>query len=216
LDPVALDVLRQRMAARLGSDVPFFLAGSAAVVTGRGEHVDPLPPLRGPAPGLLLVTPAASVATAEVFAVFDADPSARPHDARSTRASSEHLAAEWRAGLRSDALVSRAGVLASANDLAEAADVVLPGLRPLRRALVRVLHRPVGLSGSGPTLWVLYASKTEAMLAAADVRAGLDDGTIVAPGAGRPSIVATTILGPGPAPVADPGHAGETGQEGTA
>lgn len=193
LDAAQLEDLRRGVAVRLGSDVPFFLAAAAAVISGRGEVVDPLPPLRGPAPGVLLVTPGAGLATAAVFAAFDTDLAAGPRDQRSTRASSEHLAVEWRAGLRCDDLVARAGVLASANDLAQAADAILPGLRPLRRALGRVLHRPVGLSGSGPTLWVLYASVTEAASAANAVRAGLDDGPIVAPDVGRPSIAATTI-----------------------
>ena len=38
----------------------------------------------------------------------------------------------------------------------------LPGLVPFRRALSRVLGRPIGLSGSGPTLWALYPSEDEA------------------------------------------------------
>jgi 4-diphosphocytidyl-2-C-methyl-D-erythritol kinase len=208
LGPDELAGLRRRTAARLGSDVPFFLAGGAAVVTGRGEQVEALPPLRGGAPGVVLVTPAATLATAAAFAAFDTDPAAAPRDPRSTRASSEHLAGEWRAGLAADALLTRAGVLASANDLAEAADVILPGLRGLRRALVRRLRRPVGLSGSGPTLWVLYASATDATEAAAEVRAGLEDGSIVAPGSGGPSIVATTIEAASSRPIPDPGQEG--------
>jgi 4-diphosphocytidyl-2-C-methyl-D-erythritol kinase len=193
LDPPALADLRRRAAARLGSDVPFFLAAGPALVSGRGEHVDPLPPLRGSSPGLLLITPDAPLSTPAVFAALDTDPAASRTDPGSTRASSEHLASEWRAGLRTDALVTRAGVLASANDLAGAADIVLPGLRNLRRALVRVLRRPVGLSGSGPSLWVLYASASEAEAAAEELRGAVVDGSIVAPGSGEPSIVATTI-----------------------
>jgi len=210
LDAPSLDELRRHAATRVGSDVPFFLAGGAALVTGRGENVEALPPLRGRRPGLLLITPDAPLPTPAVFAAFDAAPAAQPRDPRSTRASSEHLAAEWRAGLSGDALVTRAGVLASANDLAEAADVVLPGLRALRRGLLRTTRKPVGLSGSGPTLWVLYASPSEAEAAVEVVRAAIDDGTIVAPGAGPPIVVATTIHLASTAPTA------EAPQEGSA
>lgn len=193
LDPAHRAAIRSDLAARLGSDVPFFLTASAAAISGRGEVVDVLPALRGTAPGVLLVTPDVAVATAAVFSTLDRDPLALPANSGSTRAASEHLAGEWRAGLRADALLVRAGVLASANDLAAAADIVVPGLRALRRSLVRCLGRPVGLSGSGPTLWVLYASKAEAAAAAEAVSAGVADGSIVAPRVDRLSIIATTI-----------------------
>ncbi len=193
LDPAAWSELRARIAGELGSDVPLFLADSPVILTGRGEHIEPLPGLGGRPPGVLLVTPTVAASTPTVFKAADEDPAARPAGSRSTRAASEHLATEWRAGMTSSALVLRAGVLASANDLAAAADVVVPGLRSLRRALVRALGRPVGLSGSGPSLWVLYASGTEAAAAADRVTAGLGDGSIVAPGDERPSVIATTI-----------------------
>ncbi len=196
-----LATLRGRVAIGLGSDVPFFLAGGAAVLSGRGDIVDPLPALRGGRPGVLLVTPDLGASTPLVFSTLDEDPSAAPSDPGSTRAASNHLAGEWRAGLQTHALLVRSGVLASANDLAGAADIVVPGLRTLRRGLVRCLGRPVGLSGSGPTLWVLYASESEAAAAAEAVRNGVGDGTIVAPGAGRPSIVATAIVAAGEARV---------------
>ena len=190
--------LRAAVAARVGSDVPFFLAAGPALVEGRGERVTPLAPIRGTAPGILLVTPAIAASTPAVFAAFDAGGLASPPDPRSTRLTSEHLATELRAGLDAASLVARAGVLASANDLAAAAASVVDGLTGLRRGLTRRLGRAVGVSGSGPTLWVLYPSAAAADAAAADVRRGIDDGSLVAPGQAPPSIIATTIAAPAP------------------
>jgi 4-diphosphocytidyl-2C-methyl-D-erythritol kinase len=109
--------------------------------------------------------------------------------------SSTHLAEELRAGLTADNLVARAGVLASANDLLPATALVVPALVPFKRALSRLLGRPIGLSGSGPTLWALYPSETEAAAAAAVVRSALGDGGLAAPGAAQPFVCATTIVG---------------------
>ena len=186
-------VLRTAVAARVGSDVPFFLAGGPALVEGRGEHVTPLAPIGGAPPGVLLVCPAVPASTPAVFAAFDAGGTAAPADPRSTRMTSEHLASELRGGLSGASLVARAGVLASANDLSAAAASVVEGLTSLRRGLVRRLAQPVGLSGSGPSLWVLYPSAAAAEAAADQVREGIADGSIVAPGDAPPSIIATNI-----------------------
>ena len=43
--PEVSDAELARMAARLGSDVPFFIRGGTALATGRGERLAPLPPL---------------------------------------------------------------------------------------------------------------------------------------------------------------------------
>jgi 4-diphosphocytidyl-2-C-methyl-D-erythritol kinase len=58
------------MAGKLGSDVPFFLTGGAAWVSGRGEHIRPLPI----PPGLrvVLVNPGFSSGTAGAFRLLDA------------------------------------------------------------------------------------------------------------------------------------------------
>ena len=97
----------------------------------------------------------------------------------SVRMSSVHLAEELRSGLSAADLVARAGVLTVANDLLPATAAVLPGIVAFRRALNRRLGRPLGLSGSGPTLWALYASESDAAAAADLVRASLRDGTLV-------------------------------------
>jgi 4-diphosphocytidyl-2-C-methyl-D-erythritol kinase len=199
----ALDALgsdeRHALAASVGSDVPFFLAGGAALVEGRGERVTPLHGLRltggERAPGILLVTPAVSVHTAAVFAAWAAGAMGEP---AVVRRSSEHFASEFGAGLSAKQLLERAGVLASANDLLPAAAAVVDGLVSFRRALTRLLARPIGLSGSGPTLWALYPSVDDADLAAASVRAAIGTGFVSAPGDDAPFVAATTIL-PSPA-----------------
>jgi 4-diphosphocytidyl-2-C-methyl-D-erythritol kinase len=60
------------LGAALGSDVPFFLAGvSLALGWGRGERLLALPPL--PSRPLLVVPPAAAIATAQAYAWIDQD-----------------------------------------------------------------------------------------------------------------------------------------------
>ena len=181
---------RAQVAASIGSDVPFFLVGRPALVEGRGERVTPLTGIHGH-PGVLLVTPSIAVRTPDVFAMFDAmHPTGGDGSVRMT---SEHLAQELGNGLSATDLLARAGVLASANDLLSAAIAIAPALVPLRRGLTRVLGRPIGLSGSGPTLWTLYPSLGDAQAAGVTVAAAVEDGTIPSSGDGPPSIIASTI-----------------------
>lgn len=188
LDPAT----RLAVALELGSDVPFFLAGGPALVEGRGERVTPLAPLRGEPPGVLLVTPAVAVRTPEVFAAWAAG--VRPAGAGAARASSEHLAAELRAGLAALDLLRRASVLAAANDLLPATLALVPGLVAFRRALARLLGRPIGQSGSGPSCFVLYPSLAAAAAAGDLVREALRDERLPRLGSDDPAVEPTTIL----------------------
>jgi 4-diphosphocytidyl-2-C-methyl-D-erythritol kinase len=62
------------LAAEIGSDVPFFVYGGAAVCRGRGEKVERLPPV---APlDVVVVKPPVELSTAEVYIAYDALPAA--------------------------------------------------------------------------------------------------------------------------------------------
>jgi 4-diphosphocytidyl-2-C-methyl-D-erythritol kinase len=65
------------IAAGLGADVPFFLVGGEADVSGRGEQV--LPREDSPEQELLLLVPPFSLATRQVYAAFDRLQGARPN-----------------------------------------------------------------------------------------------------------------------------------------
>jgi 4-diphosphocytidyl-2-C-methyl-D-erythritol kinase len=187
---------RVAIAAGLGSDVPFFLVNGPGLVEGRGERVTRLHGVTAHGgqphapPGVLLVTPPVAAHTAAVFAAWSGGAMGDPGIARRA---SEHFASEFGSGLSVQALLERAGVLASANDLWPAAAAVVPGLVPLRRALMRAIHRPIGMSGSGPTLWALYPSVEEASAAGEVVRTAAANGELPIPGDGEPFIAATSI-----------------------
>ena len=190
------------LAASLGSDVPFFLAGGAALITGRGEFVEPLPDIEGEAPGVLLVTPRLSVATAAVFAAYSS--AARRGPPSRALEVSERLAAAMRTGLTADDLLRSAGELARANDLMTATASVAPGLGAFVTALARLVARPGCQSGSGPTLWALYPSLAEARKAVRFVRLAAVNGTLPPVGSGEPFVAATTIAGRSTPPAVSP------------
>jgi 4-diphosphocytidyl-2-C-methyl-D-erythritol kinase len=156
------------LGARVGSDVPFFVAGDdAALVTGRGERIETLPPPVPPVGILLLVVTGEGLSTAEVFAAHD-------------RRGSVAAAGTWATALAADALTrgvapgdlaALASELRDGNDLWPSAAALRPTLAEVRRSAEDALGRPVLLSGSGPTLFALYPSLPEAEAAVASVTA---------------------------------------------
>jgi 4-diphosphocytidyl-2-C-methyl-D-erythritol kinase len=148
--------------ARLGADVPFLASGMpAALVSGVGERVDPLPGL-AEGVGFLLLTPPFALVTARVFAAHDH----LPPPGGEAREMTHHLASRLRDGLTGAQLEADAEALRNANDLWPAATIVQPVLTRLRDQLEARLGRAVLLTGSGSTLYAIYASRHAASAAA--------------------------------------------------
>ncbi len=152
----------------LGSDVAFFLddeaesasaervAASAprpAIVTGLGERIERTPRLDGQAgtgAWLVLLLPPFGCATGAVYRAFDA---LKPGPVREDSV---------RALARSAWPPVERGPRGLFNDLTAAACAVEPCLAELMRHAERALDRPVHMTGSGSTLFVIAASAGDA------------------------------------------------------
>ncbi len=138
------------MARSLGSDVPFFLTGSAALVEGTGERVTALGTL--PAWHVLVVKPPAAVSTAEAYGELDRIE--RPSRPRNSSVSLAMIAALQRAdfaGVQTlmmndfhDAIVEKTAEVAHAVDALKAAGA--------KNAL---------LSGSGSAVFTIAQDRSE-------------------------------------------------------
>jgi len=145
------------LAAELGSDVSLFLAvGGTCLIRGRGEIVEPLPP---PATvWLALACPNYDIPdkTRALYRALD------PSD-WTDGATTRDLADRLRAG---NGLIGTR--LVNAFDRAAAA--VYPGFAELRAALAVAAGVPVRLTGAGPSLIALFATRPEAEAAAERMR----------------------------------------------
>ncbi len=147
-----------RLALGLGADVPYFLDPRPALVRGVGEQVEPLTGL-GPL-ALVLANPGLPLATTAVYAAHDAlvpDPGAEIDVGLAAR-----VARVWPD--RGAPAADFAALLA--NDLEAAAIRLCPPVARLRRQLDAAGALAVGMSGSGATLFGVFAD-------AAAARAGL-------------------------------------------
>jgi 4-diphosphocytidyl-2-C-methyl-D-erythritol kinase len=146
------------LAAEIGSDIPSQLDPGFALVAGVGEVVQPLP---APAEhAFVLIPDAAGLPTAEVYAEADRLGLGRPPE--ELRAARERLA-ELAGGGSSP--LEYAGNLV--NDLQEAALSLRPSIAKALDALRETGARTALVTGSGPTVFGLFADIVEADAAAA-------------------------------------------------
>jgi 4-diphosphocytidyl-2-C-methyl-D-erythritol kinase len=146
------------VAPTLGSDVLVCLESRPALMTGRGETVEPVHGF--PACGVVLANPGNALATQEVYGALDAKKlGASPRG-------EERL--DFRGSL--DALLAYA--LPRGNDLEAPAANLVPEIRTVLAALAALERvRLARLSGSGPTCFALFPSEEEAKRAAGALNA---------------------------------------------
>jgi 4-diphosphocytidyl-2-C-methyl-D-erythritol kinase len=154
LMPAAVAPARLRsLAFGLGADVPFFLAPAPALVGGIGEEILPVEGL--PSLALLLAHPGAPLATAAVFAAYDAG-------ATSLTGSEAGPSIRALLALREEAGRARAGPIETSlralavNDLEPAATRLCPAVLELHEEIQATGALAVSLSGSGPTVFGIY------------------------------------------------------------
>lgn len=149
-------------AASLGADVPFAVAGGAALAMGTGERFACLPALDWP---VVVVKPSFGLATAEVFRWYDQD-----------RGGENGRVAQREAAEKRDAILSLAQVLATTgedrrreqlarhittwgrelpNDLAPVVYARFPELSAWRERLAASSALLYGMTGSGSALFAL-------------------------------------------------------------
>jgi 4-diphosphocytidyl-2-C-methyl-D-erythritol kinase len=166
---------RLRIAAEVGSDLPLFLIGGTVLGVGRGEQVYPLEELPGTA--CVVVTPEVGVSTPKAFAEWDrkltlpasSDRMVELGRGLSAWLSESYSGAPFRRGRAENPLLElvRAGIK---NDFEEVVFPEYPELSEGKRALLRAGAKYASLSGSGSTLYGLFASKPAARAAVVKLR----------------------------------------------
>jgi 4-diphosphocytidyl-2-C-methyl-D-erythritol kinase len=154
-----LNVSDEKLAAigaEIGSDIPFFMTGSSALVEGLGERVT-IKALKKPI-YLAVFFPAVSCHTGQVYQMFDELPQS------ATRPQQIY-----------DMIDSPVDPQAMFNDLTAAACCIAPILEQHIEKISALANRPVAVSGSGSTLFVICDDlmHAEALVEAANKEFGL-------------------------------------------
>jgi 4-diphosphocytidyl-2-C-methyl-D-erythritol kinase len=144
-----------RIAARLGSDVPFFLIGGTALGVGRGEEVYSIE--QAECEHLLLVNPGVTVSTAEAYG-------------RLSRLTSQRSAA-----MMPFTFFAAKGIrelsLAVTNDLEEVVLAAHPEIAEVKQRLLSLGARQAQMSGSGATVFGVFENMEMSRRAQSETRA---------------------------------------------
>jgi 4-diphosphocytidyl-2-C-methyl-D-erythritol kinase len=137
------------LAARLGSDVPFFVRGGTALVSGRGEIIEPLP---SPAKvWLVLIVPDIPVEPGKTGRMYAALKPSYFTDGRITRKLTETL---HKGKILDPSMLF--------NTFENIAFESYSGLSVYKEHLLKMGAAQVHLAGSGPTSFAIFSNKSKA------------------------------------------------------
>lgn len=145
-----------QLGLRLGSDVPFFLSGPAAVGRGRGELLEPFPPLES---WVLLVNPGFAVSTAWVYRNVNLK--------LTTLRDNTKLPSFLKKGLSAVKLCNEDLHEHLYNSLEEVTEHYYPEVTEIKNRMLDCGASAALMSGSGPTVFGLFNREVDAQKAAA-------------------------------------------------
>ncbi|MBD2460942.1 4-(cytidine 5'-diphospho)-2-C-methyl-D-erythritol kinase [Oscillatoria sp. FACHB-1407] len=164
----------QELGAKLGSDVPFCVAGGTAIATGRGEKLSPLPSLDS-LHVVLAKYRSLSVSTVWAYKTYR-------NQFSSSYISDDAGLEERRQRVHSGAIVGAiaqhdGGAIGKLlhNDLEKVVLPEYPKVTQLRETLQLFNSLGVMMSGSGPTVFALAESQAQAEAISSQLRAALPD-----------------------------------------
>ncbi|MFH0763279.1 MAG: 4-(cytidine 5'-diphospho)-2-C-methyl-D-erythritol kinase [Candidatus Omnitrophota bacterium] len=159
------------LAAKLGSDVPFFIHNTSfAIGSGRGEKIKPLGPGRLPKLWHVIVVPDFEVSTPLIYGKWD---QFRRRKTCCKSCSSGLTIPEFdvkilTSVLSKDTLGLAGGILF--NGLEEAAFRAYPEIKRVKDSLVSLGINSVLMSGSGPAVFGIVSSRKEALALRGKIR----------------------------------------------
>jgi 4-diphosphocytidyl-2-C-methyl-D-erythritol kinase len=143
-----------RLAAQLGSDVPFFLNGGTALGSGRGEHIRLLPDMRSE--HLVVIFPSLHVSTAEAY---------RSLNLGLTSAAEDHRIQRF-CGQLQDSSCRLTGIF---NDFEASILTAYPSIKEAKELLMERGATAALLSGSGSSVFGFFPDEESASAAARGV-----------------------------------------------
>jgi len=164
----------QDLGAKLGSDVPFCIAGGTAIATGRGERLSPLPSVDG-FYAVLAKYRSLSVSTAWAYQTYR-------QQYRDTYPPQQELVGDRSHAVHSGPIVtaisarqySQIGSLLH-NDLEKVVLPAHPAVNQLKETFTSLDSLGTMMSGSGPTVFALAGSATAAQNMARSLQAAMSD-----------------------------------------